>query len=181
VYSSLSNNCLLLNDDNESPYDTVVCRRPDELDVVVFLQATTTNSVLAFLVCAHQMLITVPTYVMTHIRQVLPGLSLESSSVSYINSSDSIPQALNNHETLKTLLRNDELQILLKEEDCLDLIRSCRDRVPSSTFEYLRKRLVVPGRVLYRSLLRMPIGQYAESGLLGIANLLWMQRPRVIV
>jgi hypothetical protein len=65
--------------------------------------------------------------VISHIRQVLPGLFEEGSSVSvsYMNSNDLIQQALNNnHETRETLLQYDGLHILLKEEvDCQDLIR----------------------------------------------------------
>jgi hypothetical protein len=117
--------CLILNNDNQSPYDKVVDWRSNELDVVALLQAATINALVAFLVCVHQTLVTLTPAVMTHVRHVLPGLFGENLSVSYyMNGNEAIRQALANHNTLKTLLQNDELQTLLREdEDCQDLIR----------------------------------------------------------
>jgi hypothetical protein len=115
--------CLLLNNRNYSPHDRVVEYLSHQPDVVALLRAATTNALIAFLVCVHQTLVPVTPTSMTHIRQVLPGLFEEGSSISYMSSNEAIRQALNNHETLKTILRNDELQSLLKEEDCQDLIR----------------------------------------------------------
>jgi hypothetical protein len=107
-----------------SPYDNVVllgARVPE--GAALLLHAATINALVAFLVCAHQSVVPVTPAVMTHIRQVLPGLIEEGLSVSYMNSNEAIRQALANNETLQTILRNDELQSLLKEEDCQDLIR----------------------------------------------------------
>jgi hypothetical protein len=114
--------CLVLNNRNESPHDRVVLRRARLPECVALLRAATTNALIAFLVCVHQSMVPVTPTMMTHIRQVLPGLFEEGSSISYMNSNEPIRQALNN-ESLKTILRNDELQSLLKEEDCQDLIR----------------------------------------------------------
>jgi hypothetical protein len=114
--------CLLLNHEIHSPYDRAIGRIV-ELDVVALMAAATINALLAFLVCAHQSVVPVTPTMMTHIRQVLPGLFEEGSSISYMNGNEAIRQALANHATLKTLLQNDELQAYLKEEDCQDLIR----------------------------------------------------------
>jgi hypothetical protein len=116
--------CLVLNNQHESPYDRVGLMRAPAPESVALLRAATTNAFIAFLVCARQSVVLVPVTptMMTHIRQVLPGLFEEGLSVSYMNSNEAIRQALN-HESLKTLLQNDDLQTLLKEEDCQDLIR----------------------------------------------------------
>jgi ankyrin repeat protein len=113
--------CLLLTRGNNLPHDSAVHVRAIDSDVVAV--AATINAVLSFLVCLQQRLIAVPPTVITHIRQVLPGLFEEGSSLSYMESNDYIRQALRNHERLKTLLRNDELQTMLKEENCQDMIR----------------------------------------------------------
>jgi hypothetical protein len=116
--------CLVLNTRNESPYDREVEFRSHQPDVVALMSAATINALLAFLVCVKQMLVTISPAALAHILQVLPGLFEEGLSVSYMNGNEAIRQALANHNTLKTLLQNDELQTLLREdEDCQDLIR----------------------------------------------------------
>jgi ankyrin repeat protein len=126
--------CLILNKYSHSPYDGSVLRRIVNLDVVALLQATTINALIAFLVCVNQTLLTVPPAVIAHIRQAIPGLFEEGSTVTYMNSNEAIREALRNHETLKTLLQNDELQTLLKEEDCQDLVRRMYRMVQAGRF-----------------------------------------------
>jgi hypothetical protein len=78
--------CLVLNNQIESPFDSEVDQRafaPQGLGTAL-LQAITINVLLAFLVCMRQTLVTVSLAVMTHIRQVLPGLVEEGSSISYL-------------------------------------------------------------------------------------------------
>jgi hypothetical protein len=115
--------CLLLNNVNKSPYDKVVEFRSHQPDVVALLRTATINTVIAFFVCVHQTLVTVSPTMLTCIRQVVPGVLEEGSSISYMNGNEAIRQALANHDTLMTLLQNDELQTLLKEEANQDLIR----------------------------------------------------------
>jgi hypothetical protein len=114
---------LIIDDVTESPYDRVVFWRRNEPAVLSFVQAATLNAVLAFFVCARETLITVSPAVISHIRQAIPGLFEDSSSMSYMNNNEAIRHALHDHETLKNLLQNDDLQSLLKQEDCQDLIR----------------------------------------------------------
>jgi hypothetical protein len=75
--------CLLHDIDNESTFDVEVEWTGNEPDVVAFLGAATSNALLAFFVCVHQTLITVPPSVITHIRQEVPGLFNEGSSINY--------------------------------------------------------------------------------------------------
>jgi hypothetical protein len=114
---------LLLASATESPYDRVVLWRPGDLDVVASLQAATPNAVLALLICVNQTLVTVLPAVLTHVRQAIPGLFEEGSSLNYMNSNEAIRQALHDQDTVKNLLQNDDLQSLLKEENCQDHIR----------------------------------------------------------
>jgi hypothetical protein len=127
--------CLLLDNDNESPCDRVVLMRARVPEGVAFLRAATIDTVIAFLVCVKQTLLTVPpSAVIPHIRQAIPGLFEEGSTITYMNSNEAIREALRNHETLKTLLQNDELQTLLKEEDCQDLVRRMYRMVQAGRF-----------------------------------------------
>jgi hypothetical protein len=123
--------CLILNNRNDSPYDVVVEWGAGVIEVVALMQATTINALIAFLVCVQQTLITVPPTALAHIRQSLEDIFKEGSSMSYMSGNQAIRQTLTIHETLKTLLRNDELQQLLTEEDTQDLIRGVYPMIQS--------------------------------------------------
>jgi ankyrin repeat protein len=112
--------CLLLARWNRSPYDTAV-RRRRSADIINLLQEATKDAVIALLVCASNTLIHTPPAVMEHIYRVLPNL--EGFSMSHMSTNGAIHQILENQDTLKTLLNNRDLQDMLKQDDCQDLIR----------------------------------------------------------
>jgi hypothetical protein len=127
--------CLLLdNNYSHSPYDEAVVMGIEEDEGGALLRAATINAALALLVCVQQTLITVPPAVLAHIRQSFPGLFEEGLYASYMSDNQAIRQDLTNRETLRNLLQNDEIQTLLKQEDCQDLIRGVHPMVQAGRF-----------------------------------------------
>jgi ankyrin repeat protein len=115
--------CLLNNNVGRTPYHESVQFGRSSVAILDVLAAATKQAALALLVFVDSAMINVPPAVISHIQQVLPPFSTEGFSVSYcMSSNEPILQALNDPQTLNNLLNNNDLQKMLKDEDCQDMI-----------------------------------------------------------
>jgi hypothetical protein len=130
--------CLLVNADSRTPYDEAVhqsVHRGRPAAILDFLLVATKQASLALLVvildCST--LITVSPLVVTHIQQVIPNFAQEGFSVSYMSSNEPIRQALDDPQTLNSLLNNNDLQEMLKDEDYQDVVCGMHRMIKASS------------------------------------------------
>jgi hypothetical protein len=113
--------CLAHDKNRRSPYDSSVEFGRGE-DVREFLLQATKEAAVALLVCVYRTMITVPPTVVDHIRQVIPAFSSDGFFMSYMRSNEDIRHVLDDSETFNTLLDNNDLQGMLRDESSQDLM-----------------------------------------------------------
>jgi hypothetical protein len=116
--------CLIRNVHNESLFEFAATRRrtiPPESRS--FLTEAMKEAAIAFLVCSSQGMITLSSDATAHIQRVLlPDFATQGFSMSYMSSNEHIRLLLEDPETIGGLVRNTDIQSLLKNEDNQDLI-----------------------------------------------------------
>jgi hypothetical protein len=116
--------CLLLNNDNETPYDQAAQqRRRRPAEVLSFLAESMNEAAIAFLVCSSHGMITLSSAATAHIQRVLlPNFATEGFSINYMSSNEHIRLLLGDRDTIRGLVRNTDIQSLLKDKGNHDLL-----------------------------------------------------------
>jgi hypothetical protein len=109
--------CLLNNSDGRTPYHESARFRRPAATLNLLLEATkqAALALVVFVECSS--LITVSPAVIAHIHQVIPNFAQD-----YMSSNEPIRQALDDPQTLKALLNNNDLQEMIKDNDCQDVV-----------------------------------------------------------
>jgi hypothetical protein len=124
--------CLLNNCDSRNPYDEAVHRgRPGA--ILDFLLETTKQAALALVVFVDSALITVPPAMIAHVQRVIPTFAQQGFSMSYMSNNEPIRQALDQAQTLNDLLRDNDLQGMIKDEDYQDVASGVSRMIKASS------------------------------------------------